>query len=164
MFEVEAEVDHVLTFELATRDFQIREQVVTQVGVGRLLETPVPLVRPGAVSIAAATESERPVFVRIGDEAIGWTPIRDLPVPAGTHMLSLLRNPTWQPNDRIDQKIQVNARQETTVQFDLESEPAILIVNGRRIEYVPPQPEAASRSTRLSGTSAPTASATTPAD
>lgn len=151
VFEVEAEVDHVLTFELATRDFQIREQVVTQVGVGRLLETPVPLVRPGAVSIAAATESERPVFVRIGDEAIGWTPIRDLPVPAGTHMLSLLRNPTWQPNDRIDQKIRVSARQETTIQFDLESDPPVLIVNDRRIEYVPPQPEG-------------TAAATTPAD
>ena len=158
VFEVEAEVDHVLTFELATRDYQIREQVVTQVGVDRLLETPVPLVRPGAVSIAAATESERPVFVRIGDEAIGWTPIRDLPVPAGTHMLSLLRNPRWQPDDRIDQKIQVNARQETTVQFDLESEPAVLIVNGRRIEYVPPQPEGA----RLPETSAPTPRATAP--
>ena len=164
VFEVEAEVDHVLTFELATRDYQIREQVVTQVGVDRLLETPVPLVRPGAVSIAAATESERPVFVRIGDEAIGWTPIRDLPVPAGTHVLSLLRNPRWQPDDRIDQKIQVNARQETTIQFDLESEPAVLIVNGRRIEHVPPQPEAAPASARLPETSAPTAHATAPTD
>ena len=164
VLEVEAEVDHVLTFELATRDYQIREQVVTQVGVGRLLETPVPLVRPGAVSIAAATESERPVFVRIGDEAIGWTPIRDLPVPAGTHMLSLLRNPTWQPDDRIDRKIQVNPRQETTVQFDLEAEPAVLIVNGRRIEYVPPQPEAAPEPARVPGTSAPSAPATAPTD
>ena len=164
VFEVEAEVDHVLTFELATRDYQIREQVVTQVGVDRLLETPVPLVRPGAVSIAAATESERPVFVRIGDEAIGWTPIRDLPVPAGTHVLSLLRNPRWQPDDRIDQKIQVNARQETMVQFDLESEPAVLIVNGRRIEYVPPQPEAAPASPRLPETSAATGQTTAPTD
>lgn len=164
VFEVEAEVDHVLTFELATRDYQIREQVVTQVGVDRLLETPVPLVRPGAVSIAAATESERPVFVRIGDEAIGWTPIRDLPVPAGTHVLSLLRNPRWQPDDRIDQKIQVNARQETTIQFDLESEPAVLIVNGRRIEYVPPQPEAAPASERLPETSAATGQTTAPTD
>lgn len=164
VFEVEAEVDHVLTFELVTRDYQIREQVVTQVGVDRLLETPVPLVRPGAVSIAAATESERPVFVRIGDEAIGWTPIRDLPVPAGTHLLSLLRNPRWQPDDRIDQKIQVNARQETTVRFDLESEPAVLIVNGRRIEYVPPQPETAPQPPRLPETSAPTAGATAPTD
>ena len=107
VFEVEADIDHVLTFELATRDYQIQEQVVTQVSVGRLLETPVPLVRPGAVSIAPATESERPVFVRIGDEAIGWTPILDLPVPAGTHVLSLLRNPRWRPEDRIDQRIQV---------------------------------------------------------
>lgn len=137
VFEVEADVDHVLTFELATRDYQLQEQVVTQVGVGRLLETPVPLVRPGAVSIAPATESERPVFVRIGDEAIGWTPILDLPVPAGAHVLSLLRNPRWQPEDRIDQRIQVNSRQETTIQFDLEAEPAVLIVNGRRIEYAP---------------------------
>lgn len=141
VFEVEAEVDHVLTFELATRDYQIREQVVTQVGLDRLLETPVPLVRPGAVSISPATESERPVFVRIGDEAIGWTPILELPVPAGTHMLSLLRNPTWRPEDRIDQKILVSSGQETMVQFDLEAEPPGLIVNGRRIEYVPQQPE-----------------------
>ncbi len=137
VFEVEAEVDHVLTFELATRDYQIREQVVTQVGVGRLLETPVPLVRPGAVSIAPATESERPVFVRIGDEAIGWTPILELPVPAGAHVLSLLRNPRWQPEDRIDQRIEVNSRQETLVQFDLEAEPPALIVDGQRIEYAP---------------------------
>ncbi len=137
VFEVEAEVDHVLTFELATRDYQIREQVVIQVGVDRSLETPVPLVRPGAVSIAPATESERPVFVRIGDEAVGWTPILDLPVPAGAHVLSLLRNPRWQPDDRIDQKIQVNSRQETTIQFDLEAEPPVLIVNGQRIEYAP---------------------------
>lgn len=164
VFEVEAEVDHVLTFELATRDYQIREQVVTQVGVDRLLETPVPLVRPGAVSIAAATESERPVFVRIGDEAIGWTPIRDLAVPAGTHVLSLLRNPRWQPDDRIDQKIQVNARQETMVRFDLESEPVVLIVNGRRIEYVPPQPQAAPEPERVPGTSAPAATGTAPTD
>ena len=164
VFEVEAEVDHVLTFELATRDFQIREQVVTQVGVGRLLETPVPLVPPGAVSIAAATESERPVFVRIGDEAIGWTPIRDLPVPAGTHMLSLLRNPTWQPDDRIDRKIQVNPRQETTVQFDLEAEPAVVIVNGRRIDYVPPQPDAAPEPARRPETSAATGQTTAPTD
>jgi len=96
-------------------------------------------------------DSQEFLFVRIGDEAIGWTPIRDLPVPAGTHVLSLLRNPRWQPDDRIDQKIQVNAKQETTVQFDLESDPPVLIVNGRRIEYVPPQPEG-------------TAAATTPAD
>ena len=137
VFEVEAAVDHVLTFELATRDYQIREQVVIQVGVNRLLETPVPLVRPGAVSVAPATESERPVFVRIGDEAVGWTPILDLPVPAGAHVLSLLRNPRWQPDDRIDQKIQVNSRQETTIQFDLEAEPPVLIVNGQRIEYAP---------------------------
>jgi len=137
VFEIEAEVDHVLTFELATRDYQIREQVVTQVGGDRLLETPVPLVRPGAVSIAPATESERPVFVRIGDEAIGWTPILDLPVPAGGHVLSLLRNPRWRPEDRIDQKIQVNSRQETLVQFDLEAEPPALIVDGQRIEYAP---------------------------
>jgi len=137
VFEVEAEVDHLLTFELATRDYQIREQVLTQVGVGRLLETPVPLVRPGAISIAPATESERPVFVRIGDEAIGWTPILDLPVPAGAHVLSLLRNPRWQPEDRIDQRIQVNSRQETLVQFDLEAEPPVLIVDGQRIEYAP---------------------------
>lgn len=137
VFEVEAEVDHVLTFELATRDYQIREQVVTQVGVDRLLETPVPLLRPGAVSISPATESERPVFVRIGDEAIGWTPILDLAVPAGAHMLSLLRNPTWRPEDRIDQKILVDSRQETMVQFDLEAEPPALIVDGRRIEYAP---------------------------
>ena len=137
VFEIEAEVDHVLTFELATRDYQIREQVVTQVGVDRLLETPVPLVRPGAVSIAPATESERPVFVRIGDEAIGWTPILDLPVPAGDHVLSLLRNPRWQPEDRIDQRIQVNPREETLVQFDLEAEPPALIVDGQRIEYAP---------------------------
>ncbi|MYK89222.1 MAG: protein kinase [Acidobacteria bacterium] len=137
VFEVEAAVDHVLTFELATRDYQIREQVVIQVGVNRLLETPVPLVRPGAVSVAPATESERPVFVRIGDEAVGWTPILNLPVPAGAHVLSLLRNPRWQPDDRIDQKIQVNSRQETTIQFDLEAEPPVLIVNGQRIEYAP---------------------------
>jgi hypothetical protein len=164
VFEVEAEVDHVLTFELATRDYQIREQVVTQVGVGRLLETPVPLVRPGAVSIAPAGESERPVFVRIGDEAIGWTPILDLAVPAGTHMLSLLRNPRWQPDDRIDQKIEVNPRQRTMVQFDLEAEPVVLILNGRRIEYVPPQPEAAPGPARVPGTSAPSAPATAPTD
>lgn len=153
VFEVEAGVDHVLTFELATRDYQIREQVVTQVGVGRLLETPVPLVRPGAVSIAPAGESERPVFVRIGDEAIGWTPILDLPVPAGDHVLSLLRNPTWQPDDRIDQRIRVNSRQRTTVQFELESEPVVLIVNGRRVEHVPAEAD-----------SAAPAPATTPAD
>ncbi|MYB18443.1 MAG: hypothetical protein F4Y16_05585 [Holophagales bacterium] len=105
--------------------------------MNRLLETPVPLVRPGAVSVAPATESERPVFVRIGDEAVGWTPILNLPVPAGAHVLSLLRNPRWQPDDRIDQKIQVNSRQETTIQFDLEAEPPVLIVNGQRIEYAP---------------------------
>ncbi len=137
VFEVEADVDHLLTFELATRDYQIREQVVTQVSVDRLLETPVPLVRPGAVSIAPVTESERPVFVRIGDEAIGWTPILDLPVPAGAHVLSLLRNPRWQPEDRIDQKIHVNSRQATVIQFDLEAEPPALIVDGQRIEYAP---------------------------
>lgn len=146
VFEVEAEVDHVLAFELATRDYQIREQVVTQVGVDRLLETPVPLVRPGAVSIAPATETERPVFVRIGDEAIGWTPILDLPVPAGAHVLSLLRNPRWQPEDRIEQKIQVNSRQGATIHFDLEAEPPVLIVNGRRVEYLPPQEESTAAS------------------
>lgn len=164
VFEVEADVDHVLTFELATRDYQIREQVVTQVGLGRLLETPVPLIRPGTVSIAPATESERPVFVRIGDEAIGWTPILDLPVPAGAHVLSLLRNPTWRPEDRIDQRIQVNSRQVTMIRFDLESEPAALIVNGRRIEYVPPQPEATPAAARLPTMSTAIAPATTPTD
>lgn len=164
VFEVEAEIDHVLTFELVTRDYQIREQVLTQVGVDRLLETPVPLVRPGAVSIAPATESERPVFVRIGDEAIGWTPILDLPVPAGAHVLSLLRNPRWQPEDRIDQKIQVNSRQETMVQFDLEAEPPVLIVNGRRIEYVPQQPEGTPEPARLPEISTAAAAATTPTD
>ena len=162
VFEVEADVDHVLTFELATRDYQIREQVVTQVGVGRLLETPVPLIRPGAVSIAPATESERPVFVRIGDEAIGWTPIHDLPVPAGAHVLSLLRNPRWQPEDRLDQKIRVNSRQKTMVQFDFKAEPPVLIVNGRRIQHGPPQPEGAPGPAQLPKT--PTAPATTPTD
>ena len=137
VFEVEAGVDHVLTFELATRDYQIREQVVTQVPSGRLLETPVPLVRPGFLSVAGAEESARPVFVRIGDEAIGWTPIDNLQLPVGAHVISVFKNPTWRPEERIDQRIRVRSKQETTVQFDLESEPPALIVNGRRIEYAP---------------------------
>jgi hypothetical protein len=137
VFEVEAGVDHVLTFELATRDYQIREQVVAQVPSGRLLETPVPLVRPGLLSVTAAEESARPVFVRIGDEAIGWTPISRLQLPVGAHVISVFKNPTWRPDERIDQRISVRSRQETTVQFDLESEPPALIVDGRRIEYAP---------------------------
>ena len=165
VFEVEAEVDHVLTFELATRDYQIREQ-------GRDPGRRRPAAgNAGASGFDPAPSASRrrpsrnvPVFVRIGDEAIGWTPIRDLPVPAGTHVLSLLRNPRWQPDDRIDQKIQVNARQETTIQFDLESEPAVLIVNGRRIEHVPPQPEAAPASARLPESSAATGQTTAPTD
>ena len=143
VFEVEAGVDHVLTFELATRDYQIREQVVTQVASGRLLETPVPLVRPGFLSVASAEESARPVFVRIGDEAIGWTPIDSLQLPVGAHVISIFKNPTWRPEERIDQRIRVRSKQETTVQFDLESEPAALIVDGRRIEYVPVDAEPA---------------------
>ena len=137
VFEVEAGVDHVLTFELATRDYQIREQVVAQVPSGRLLETPVPLVRPGFLSVAPAEESARPVFVRIGDEAIGWTPIARLQLPVGAHVISVFKNPTWRPEERIEQQIRVRSRQETTVQFDLESEPPALIVDGRRIEYAP---------------------------
>ena len=137
VFEVEAGVDHELTFELATRDYQIREQVVAQVPSGRLLETPVPLVRPGFLSVAAAEESARPVFVRIGDEAIGWTPISRLQLPVGAHVISVFKNPTWRPDERIDQRISVRSRQETTVQFDLESKPPSLIVDGRRIEYAP---------------------------
>ena len=137
VFEVEAGVDHVLTFELATRDYQIREQVVAQVPSGRLLETPVPLVRPGFLNVAAAEESASPVFVRIGDEAIGWTPISRLQLPVGAHVISVFKNPTWRPDERIDQRISVRSRQETTVQFDLESEPPALIVDGRRIEYAP---------------------------
>ena len=137
VFEVEAGVDHVLTFELATRDYQIREQVVAQVPSGRLLETPVPLVRPGFLSVAPAEESARPVFVRIGDEAIGWTPIARLQLPVGAHVISVFKNPTWRPEERIEQRIRVRSRQETTVQFDLESEPPALIVDGRRIEYAP---------------------------
>lgn len=143
VFEVEAGVDHVLTFELATRDYQIREQVVTQVPSGRLLETPVPLVRPGLLRVAAAEESARPVFVRIGDEAIGWTPIDGLQLPVGSHVLSVFKNPTWRPEERIDQQIRVRSRQETTVQFDLESEPPALIVDGQRIEYAPVDEEPA---------------------
>ncbi|MCY3969850.1 MAG: serine/threonine-protein kinase [Acidobacteria bacterium] len=143
VFEVEAGVDHVLTFELATRDYQIREQVVTQVPSGRLLETPVPLVRPGFLRVAPAEESARPVFVRIGDEAIGWTPIDGLEVPVGTHVLSVFKNPTWRPEERIDQQIRVRSRQKTTVQFDLESEPPALIVDGQRIEYAPVDEEPA---------------------
>ena len=143
VFEVEAGVDHVLTFELATRDYQIREQVVTQVPSGRLLETPVPLVRPGLLRVAPAEESARPVFVRIGDEAIGWTPIDGLQLPVGTHVLSVFRNPTWRPEERIDQQIRVRSRQETTVQFDFESEPPALIVEGQRIEYAPVDEEPA---------------------
>ncbi len=167
VFEVEADVDHVLTFELATRDYQIREQVVTQVGLGRLLETPVPLVRPGAVSIAPASDSERerPVFVRIGDEAIGWTPILRLPLPAGDHVVSLLRNPTWRPEDRIDHRIRVRSRQETTVRFDLEAEPPVLIVDGRAVGDVPPATEAAPEAAvRASDAAARPASAATPTD
>lgn len=137
VFEVEAGVDHVLTFELATRDYQIREQVVTQVPSGRLLETPVPLVRPGLLRVAPTEESARPVFVRIGDEAIGWTPIDGLQLPVGSHVLSVFKNPTWRPEERIDQQIRVRSRQETTVHFDLESEPPALIVDGQRIEYAP---------------------------
>lgn len=143
VFEVEAGVDHVLTFELATRDYQIREQVVTQVPSGRLLETPVPLVRPGLLRVAAAEESARPVFVRIGDEAIGWTPIDGLQLPVGSHVLSVFKNPTWRPEERIDQQIRVRSRQATTVQFDLESEPPALIVDGQRIEYAPVDEEPA---------------------
>lgn len=143
VFEVEAGVDHVLTFELATRDYQIREQVVTQVPSGRLLETPVPLVRPGFLRVAPAEESARPVFVRIGDEAIGWTPIDGLQLPVGTHVLSVFENPTWRPEERIDQQIRVRSRQETTVQFDLESEPPALIIDGQRIEYAPVDEEPA---------------------
>ncbi|MCY3928809.1 MAG: serine/threonine-protein kinase [Acidobacteria bacterium] len=143
VFEVEAGVDHVLTFELATRDYQIREQLVTQVPSGRLLETPVPLVRPGFLSVAPADESARPVFVRIGDEAIGWTPINGLQIPVGTHVLSVFKNPTWRPEERVDQQIRVRSRQETTVHFDLESEPPALIVDGQRIEYAPVDEEPA---------------------
>lgn len=143
VFEVEAGVDHVLTFELATRDYQIREQVVTQVPSGRLLETPVPLVRPGFLRVAPAEESASPVFVRIGDEAIGWTPIDGLQMPVGTHVLSLFKNPTWRPEERVDQQIRVRSRQETTVRFDLESEPPALTVDGQRIEYAPVDEEPA---------------------
>lgn len=143
VFEVEAGVDHVLTFELATRDYQIREQVVTQVPAGRLLETPVPLVRPGFLRVAPVEESARPVFVRVGDEAIGWTPIDGLQLPVGTHVLSLFKNPTWRPEERVDQQIRVRSRQETRVQFDLESEPPALTVDGRRIEYAPVDEEPA---------------------
>ena len=137
VFEVEAGVDHVLTFELATRDYQIREQVVTQVASGRLLETPVPLVRPGFLRVVSAEEATRPVFVRIGDEAVGWTPIDGLQLPVGTHVLSVFKNPTWRPEERIDQQIRVRSRQETRVQFDLDAEPPALIVDGQRIEYPP---------------------------
>lgn len=137
VFEVEADTDHVLTFELATRDYRIREQVVARVPRDRLLETPVPLVRPGFLSVAAAEESARPVFVRVGDEAIGWTPIADLQVPVGTHVISVFQNPTWRPEEKLEQQISVRSRQETIVQFDLESEPPALIVDGRRIEYAP---------------------------
>ncbi len=143
LFEVEAGVDHVLTFELATRDYQIREQVVTQVPAGRLLEVPVPLVRPGFLRVAPVEESARPVFVRVGDEAIGWTPIDGLQLPVGTHVLSLFKNPTWRPEERVDQQIRVRSRQETTVQFDLESEPPALTVDGQRIEYAPVDEEPA---------------------
>ena len=160
VFEVEAEVDHVLTFELATRDYQIREQVVAQVGAGRLLETPVPLVRPGAVSIAPASDSERPVFVRIGDEAIGWTPILRLPVPAGDHVLSLLRNPTWRPDERVDHRIRVSSRVETTVLFDLETEPPTLIVDGRAVGDAPATPEATGQATDAGGAGASAAAPT----
>ena len=173
VFEVEAGVDHVLTFELATRDYQIREQVVTQVPSGRLLETPVPLVRPGFLSVASAEESARPVFVRIGDEAIGWTPIDNLQLPVGAHVISIFRNPTWRPEERIDQRIRVRSKQETTVQFDLESEPAALIVDGRRIEYVPvaaePAPEtpsapATTSAAPVADSSSPAAPGITPSD
>ena len=173
VFEVEADVDHVLTFELATRDYQIREQVKTQVAPGRLLETPVPLVRPGFLSVASAEESARPVFVRIGDEAIGWTPIDRLQLPAGAHVISIFKNPTWRPEERIDQQIRVRSKQETAIQFDLESEPSALIVDGRRIEYVPveaePAPEtleapAPTSAVPVAESSSPAASVTTPSD
>ena len=172
VFGVEAGVDHVLTFELATRDYQIREQVLTQVASGRLLETPVPLVRPGFLSVASAEESARPVFVRIGDEAIGWTPIDSLQLPVGAHVISIFKNPTWRPEERIDQHIRVRSKQETTVQFDLESEPAALIVDGRRIEYVAvdaePAPEAletpAPTSAAVAAESSSPAPVTTPSD
>ena len=173
VFTVEAAVDHVLTFELATRDYQIREQVKTQVASGRLLETPVPLVRPGFLSVASAEESAQPVFVRIGDEAIGWTPIDSLQLPAGAHVINIFKNPTWRPEERIDQQILVRSKQETAVQFDLESEPPALIVDGRRIEYVPveaePAPETLKTSTPTSAvpvaeSSSPAAPVTTPSD
>ncbi len=144
LFTVAAGVDHVLTFELATRDYRIREEVVVQVPSGRLLETPVPVARPGFLSVTAAQESvtaadekERRVFVRVNDEAIGWTPIDRLELPVGTHVISVFENPTWRPEERIDQRIDVRSRQETAVQFDIESEPPALIVDGRRIEYAP---------------------------
>ncbi|MCE2557125.1 MAG: serine/threonine protein kinase [Acidobacteria bacterium] len=89
------------------------------------------------LSVAPAEESARPVFVRIGDEAIGWTPIARLQLPVGAHVISVFKNPTWRPEERIEQRIRVRSRQETTVQFDLESEPPALIVDGRRIEYAP---------------------------
>ncbi len=136
MFEVEAEREHVLTFELATRDYQIREQVTTRVGQGRLLEVPVPLQRPGAISILGASERERPVFVRVGHEAIGWTPIHDLVVPAGQHTLSLLRNPTWKPDERYDHRIRVESRQQMTVHIDFRSEPPAVLAGDERHELV----------------------------
>ena len=103
-----------------------------------------------------AEESARPVFVRIGDEAIGWTPIDNLQLPVGAHVISIFKNPTWRPEERIDQRIRVRSKQETTVQFDLESEPAALIVDGRRIEYVPVDAEPAPET---SNTPAPTSAA-----
>ena len=173
VFEVEAGVDQILTFELATRDYQIREQVVTQVASGRLLETPVPLERPGFLSVAPAEESARPVFVRIGDEAIGWTPIDNLQLPVGSHVVSIFENPTWRPEERIDERIRVRSRQETAVYFDLESEPPALIVDGRRIEHLPVDAEPATETLNTptstaaaapSESSFPAAPVTTPSD
>ena len=168
VFEVEAGIDHVVAFELVTRDYQMREQLVTQVAAGRLLETPAPLVRPGSLSVAATEESARPVFVRIGDEAIGWTPIHNLQLPAGAHVLSVFKNPTYRPEERIDQKIRVRSRQQTAVKFDLESEPPALIVDGRRFEHVPASvetaPEATGASAPASAAPVTVATTTTPSD
>ncbi len=137
VFEVEANIDHLLTFELATRDYVIREQIVTQVVANRLFETPVPVARPGTLSVGVRPGSTRRVFVRVGDEAIGWTPIRDLTLPVGVHTLSIFRNPTWRPEERIDLPVQVRARRETKVHVDLGEEPPALIVDGSRIEPSP---------------------------
>lgn len=137
VIELEAGVDHVLAFELATRNYTIQEELTAEVLSGQTLETPVPLERPGFLSVTATDEEAHPVFVRVGGEAIGWTPIAPLALPVGNHMISVFTNPTWRPEERIDQRIDVLSRQETIVQFDLESEPPALIVDGRRIEYAP---------------------------